>query len=102
MWLVPSTRASSDGVDDSDSGEWIHLKRGIDIKGCGQSVYVDTASCSAVGFELDNKIGPRAYLCLAGIDYEKPELGSDGLVLGIRTLSVEPHCFITYSFKFEE
>ncbi|KAI5673839.1 hypothetical protein M9H77_14203 [Catharanthus roseus] len=28
-WLVPSMRASSDGVDDLDSGEWIHLKRGI-------------------------------------------------------------------------
>ncbi|KAI5677776.1 hypothetical protein M9H77_08726 [Catharanthus roseus] len=34
-WLVPSTRASSDGVDDSDLGEWIHLKRGIDRRGCG-------------------------------------------------------------------
>ncbi|KAI5680981.1 hypothetical protein M9H77_02208 [Catharanthus roseus] len=33
--LVPSTRASSDGVDDSDSGEWIHLKRGVDREGCG-------------------------------------------------------------------
>ncbi|KAI5683617.1 hypothetical protein M9H77_04845 [Catharanthus roseus] len=29
-----------------------------------------------------------------------PELGSDGLVLGIRTLSVEPHCCITCYFKF--
>ncbi|KAI5654231.1 hypothetical protein M9H77_31418 [Catharanthus roseus] len=29
-----------------------------------------------------------------------PELGSDGLVLGLRTLSVEPHCCITCSFKF--
>ncbi|KAI5658889.1 hypothetical protein M9H77_27682 [Catharanthus roseus] len=29
-WLVPSTRASSDGVDDLDSGEWIHFKRGVD------------------------------------------------------------------------
>ncbi|KAI5653255.1 hypothetical protein M9H77_30442 [Catharanthus roseus] len=28
--------------------------------------------------------------CSAGIDYEMPELGSDGLVLRIRTLSVEP------------
>ncbi|KAI5675568.1 hypothetical protein M9H77_06518 [Catharanthus roseus] len=34
-WLVPSTRASSDSVDDSDPGEWIHLKRGIDRGGCG-------------------------------------------------------------------
>ncbi|KAI5664439.1 hypothetical protein M9H77_23762 [Catharanthus roseus] len=30
--------------------------------------------------------------CLAGTDYEMPELGSDDLVLGIQTLSVEPHC----------
>ncbi|KAI5649942.1 hypothetical protein M9H77_35947 [Catharanthus roseus] len=29
--------------------------------------------------------------CLASINYEMPELGSHGLVLGIRTLSVEPH-----------
>ncbi|KAI5650161.1 hypothetical protein M9H77_36166 [Catharanthus roseus] len=28
-WLVPRMRASSVGVDDSDSGEWIHLKRGV-------------------------------------------------------------------------
>ncbi|KAI5671313.1 hypothetical protein M9H77_11677 [Catharanthus roseus] len=34
-WLVPRKRASSDGMDDSDSGEWIHLKRGIDCGGCG-------------------------------------------------------------------
>ncbi|KAI5663061.1 hypothetical protein M9H77_22384 [Catharanthus roseus] len=34
-WLVPRMRASSDGVDDPDSGEWIHLKRGVDHGGCG-------------------------------------------------------------------
>ncbi|KAI5658631.1 hypothetical protein M9H77_27424 [Catharanthus roseus] len=34
-WLVPRTRASSDGVDDLNSGEWIHLKRGIDHRECG-------------------------------------------------------------------
>ncbi|KAI5654808.1 hypothetical protein M9H77_31995 [Catharanthus roseus] len=34
-WLVPRTRASSDGVDDSDSRKWIHLKRGVDREGCG-------------------------------------------------------------------
>ncbi|KAI5676598.1 hypothetical protein M9H77_07548 [Catharanthus roseus] len=34
-WLVLHTRASSDGVDISDSREWIHLKRGIDCEGCG-------------------------------------------------------------------
>ncbi|KAI5671332.1 hypothetical protein M9H77_11696 [Catharanthus roseus] len=33
-WLVPSTRAFSDGVDDSDSKEWIHWKRGVDRGGC--------------------------------------------------------------------
>ncbi|KAI5667818.1 hypothetical protein M9H77_17671 [Catharanthus roseus] len=38
--------------------------------------------------------------CLAGIDYEMLKLGSDGLVLGIRTLSVELYCCITCSFKF--
>ncbi|KAI5649287.1 hypothetical protein M9H77_35292 [Catharanthus roseus] len=101
-WLVPRTRASSDGVDDSDSEEWIHLKR----------VYVDITSCNTVGFDrlvksqegLETEVGPRINLvvhffcnqafvwCLAGIDYEMPELGSDGLVLGIRTLSVKPHC----------
>ncbi|KAI5667215.1 hypothetical protein M9H77_17068 [Catharanthus roseus] len=35
MWLIPRTRASSDGVDVLDSGEWIHLKRGVDRRGCG-------------------------------------------------------------------
>ncbi|KAI5676597.1 hypothetical protein M9H77_07547 [Catharanthus roseus] len=34
-WLILRTRASSDGVDVSDSREWIHLKRGIDCEGCG-------------------------------------------------------------------
>ncbi|KAI5673209.1 hypothetical protein M9H77_13573 [Catharanthus roseus] len=29
-WLVPRMRASSNGVDDSDSGEWIHFERGVD------------------------------------------------------------------------
>ncbi|KAI5682234.1 hypothetical protein M9H77_03462 [Catharanthus roseus] len=34
-WLIPRTRASSDGVDYSDLGEWIYLKRGVDCRGCG-------------------------------------------------------------------
>ncbi|KAI5677948.1 hypothetical protein M9H77_08898 [Catharanthus roseus] len=34
--LVPRTRASSDGVDVSNSGEWIHLKRGVDRGGLTQ------------------------------------------------------------------
>ncbi|KAI5663612.1 hypothetical protein M9H77_22935 [Catharanthus roseus] len=33
-WLVSHTRASYDDVDVSESGEWIHLKRGIDYGGC--------------------------------------------------------------------
>ncbi|KAI5681864.1 hypothetical protein M9H77_03092 [Catharanthus roseus] len=35
-WLVPYMRAFSNGVDVSDSKEWIHLKRGVDHGGCGQ------------------------------------------------------------------
>ncbi|KAI5657822.1 hypothetical protein M9H77_26615 [Catharanthus roseus] len=34
-WLVSRTRVFSDGVDDLDSGEWIHLKRGEDFGKCG-------------------------------------------------------------------
>ncbi|KAI5675332.1 hypothetical protein M9H77_06282 [Catharanthus roseus] len=41
----------------------------------------------------------RSYVVWLVFDYEMPELSSDGLVLGIRTLSVEPHCCITCSFK---
>ncbi|KAI5675504.1 hypothetical protein M9H77_06454 [Catharanthus roseus] len=75
-WLVPRTSASSDGVDVSDSGEWIHLKRGVD----------HNASCFVVGFGrlvesqegLETEVGARADL----------------------TLSMEPHCCITCSFKF--
>ncbi|KAI5680188.1 hypothetical protein M9H77_01415 [Catharanthus roseus] len=33
----------------------------------------------------------RSYVFWLVFDYEMPELSSDGLVLGIRTLSVEPH-----------
>ncbi|KAI5663726.1 hypothetical protein M9H77_23049 [Catharanthus roseus] len=34
-WLVPRTRPSFDGVDDSNSGKCIHLKRSIDRGGFG-------------------------------------------------------------------
>ncbi|KAI5658186.1 hypothetical protein M9H77_26979 [Catharanthus roseus] len=51
--------------------------------------YVDIASCSTVGRPpceskegLETKVGLRANLCLAGIDYEILELGSDDLILG--------------------
>ncbi|KAI5681521.1 hypothetical protein M9H77_02749 [Catharanthus roseus] len=69
-WLVPRTRASSDGMDDSDLGEWIYLKRGVDCGGVAQSVYVDTASYSALGFgclvesqeRLETEVGLKADL----------------------------------------
>ncbi|KAI5677923.1 hypothetical protein M9H77_08873 [Catharanthus roseus] len=75
----------------SDSGEWIHLKRGVVLWRVwpNRSTY-NTASCSAEGFET--KVGPRADLSgcygnralvwyLTGIDYEKLELSSDDLVM---------------------
>ncbi|KAI5677386.1 hypothetical protein M9H77_08336 [Catharanthus roseus] len=34
----------------------------------------------------------RSYVVWLVFHYEMPELGSNSLVLGIRTLSVEPHC----------
>ncbi|KAI5657042.1 hypothetical protein M9H77_25835 [Catharanthus roseus] len=67
---------------------------------------MDTVSCSVVGFDclveskegLETEVGPRPVWtsdmgvqlfgnralvwCLAGIDYEMPELGSDDLVMG--------------------
>ncbi|KAI5683859.1 hypothetical protein M9H77_05087 [Catharanthus roseus] len=107
-WLVSHTRASSNGVDDSDSGEWIHLKKGVDSRGCGpiglRGHYI--MLCCGVRPPSGNDMGVRLFCnqalvwCLAGIDYEMPKLGCDGLVLGIQTLSVEPHCCIICSFKF--
>ncbi|KAI5682477.1 hypothetical protein M9H77_03705 [Catharanthus roseus] len=69
-WLVPHTRASSDGIDVSDSGEWIYLKRGVDRGGCGpislrgQHIML----CGGVGRlvesqeGLETKVIPRADL----------------------------------------
>ncbi|KAI5667810.1 hypothetical protein M9H77_17663 [Catharanthus roseus] len=58
---------------------WIHLKRGVVPGGFGPiSIYVDIASCSTYSC-----YGNRALVwCLAGIDYEMPELFSDDLVMG--------------------
>ncbi|KAI5675342.1 hypothetical protein M9H77_06292 [Catharanthus roseus] len=101
-WLVPCTRASSDGVDISDSGEWIHLKRGV----APWRVWPNWSTWTlhhALRWDshlvesqegLETKVGPRIDLverlfgnralvwCLAGIDYEMPELDSDDLILG--------------------
>ncbi|KAI5664322.1 hypothetical protein M9H77_23645 [Catharanthus roseus] len=45
MWLVPRRRASFDGMDDSDWGEWIHLKRGVDCGGCGPRAELGSGLC---------------------------------------------------------
>ncbi|KAI5680920.1 hypothetical protein M9H77_02147 [Catharanthus roseus] len=58
-WLVPRTRASSDGLDDLDSGEWIHLKRGIDHGGCGP---IDLRGHLKSQEGLDTEVGPKADL----------------------------------------
>ncbi|KAI5663991.1 hypothetical protein M9H77_23314 [Catharanthus roseus] len=42
----------------------------------------------------------RSYVVWLVFDYKMQELGSDGLILGIQTLSVEPNCCIICSFKF--
>ncbi|KAI5664869.1 hypothetical protein M9H77_24192 [Catharanthus roseus] len=65
LHIVPRTRASSDGVDDSDSGEWIHLKRGVDHGGCGP---IGIMLCGGVrppsgeSEGLETEVGPRADL----------------------------------------
>ncbi|KAI5666770.1 hypothetical protein M9H77_16623 [Catharanthus roseus] len=99
-WLVPRTRASSDGVDDSDSGEWIHLKRGVIPWRAwpNRSTWTpqhalqwdDRLVESQEG--LETKIGPRPDLrlfgnralvwCLTGIDYEMSKFDFDDLIMG--------------------
>ncbi|KAI5648300.1 hypothetical protein M9H77_34305 [Catharanthus roseus] len=51
IYIVSRTRASSDGVDVSNSGELIYLKRGIDREGCGTIGLSGNTSCSTVGFD---------------------------------------------------
>ncbi|KAI5667539.1 hypothetical protein M9H77_17392 [Catharanthus roseus] len=70
----------------------------LTAEGVAQLVYVDTVSCSTVGFGrlvksregLETKVGPEADLCLACIDYETPELDSEDLVLGFRLCPWSP------------
>ncbi|KAI5668215.1 hypothetical protein M9H77_18068 [Catharanthus roseus] len=58
-WLVPRTRVSFDDVDVLDSGEWIHLKRGIDRGGYGpiglrgHHIMLSGGLCSCVLIRLD-------------------------------------------------
>ncbi|KAI5662370.1 hypothetical protein M9H77_21693 [Catharanthus roseus] len=69
-WLVPRTKASSNGVDDLDSGEWIHLKSGVDCGGystmglCGQRIMLcgGVRPPSEESGGLDTEVGPRADL----------------------------------------
>ncbi|KAI5668978.1 hypothetical protein M9H77_18831 [Catharanthus roseus] len=97
----PCTRASSDGVDVLDLGEWIHLKRGD-----GRLVESQEGLETKVGPSTDLVGAPgilrlfdnRALLWyLAGIDYEIPNLGSDDLVLGSRRYPWSPTVALTYS-----
>ncbi|KAI5673764.1 hypothetical protein M9H77_14128 [Catharanthus roseus] len=85
-WLVSRTRASSDSVDGFRLGRVDLLQEGRrTMKGLAQSIYMDTASCSALGSAAlkRNCYGNRALVwCLAGIDCDMSELGSDDLVLG--------------------
>ncbi|KAI5661639.1 hypothetical protein M9H77_20962 [Catharanthus roseus] len=85
-WLVPRTRASSDDVDG-----FLTLRVDPLEEGCN----------TLRAWPNRAVVSNRALIwCLASIEYEMPELGSDGLVLGIWTLSVEPYCCITCSFQF--
>ncbi|KAI5655077.1 hypothetical protein M9H77_32264 [Catharanthus roseus] len=84
-WLLPRTKASSDDVDG-------FLTLRVDPLEEGRSTLRAWPNCAIV-------CNRALVWCLAGIDYEMPELGSDGLVLGIQTLSMEHHCCIICSFK---
>ncbi|KAI5658068.1 hypothetical protein M9H77_26861 [Catharanthus roseus] len=63
-------RASSDGVDVSYSGEWIHLKRGVDRGGCdpislrGHRIMLcNRVGCLVESQEgIETKVGPRTDL----------------------------------------
>ncbi|KAI5657415.1 hypothetical protein M9H77_26208 [Catharanthus roseus] len=82
--LVLCTRASSDDVDGFRLGKVDPLEEGRNIvEGLAQSVYMDIASCSAVGQPpycscYENQV---LVWCLAGIDCEMPKLSSDDLVI---------------------
>ncbi|KAI5662410.1 hypothetical protein M9H77_21733 [Catharanthus roseus] len=66
-----TSRASYDDVDILDSGEWIHLKMGHRP---GES-----GGARNQGWFQGR---PALVWCLAGFDYEMPELDFDDLVLG--------------------
>ncbi|KAI5661693.1 hypothetical protein M9H77_21016 [Catharanthus roseus] len=109
--LVLRTRASSDDVDVSNSGEWFHLKRGVVQQRCGliglcghRIMLCDRVGCLVECQEgLETKVGPMADLCLAGINYEMPKPDSDDLVLGSKLCSWNPtvvlHVFLNLGIK---
>ncbi|KAI5657909.1 hypothetical protein M9H77_26702 [Catharanthus roseus] len=59
-WLVPHTRAFFDGVDDSNLGEWIHLKRGVDRGGCGPIVLCGHSIMLCVGISSERSGAQQA------------------------------------------
>ncbi|KAI5662508.1 hypothetical protein M9H77_21831 [Catharanthus roseus] len=65
--LVPRTRASSDGVDDSDSREWIYLKRGVVLWRTwpNRSMWTPHHALRWDG-RLETKVGPKADLINSG------------------------------------
>ncbi|KAI5671791.1 hypothetical protein M9H77_12155 [Catharanthus roseus] len=98
--LVFGSEGLSDGVDDSDSREWIHLKRGIVPWRAwpNRSTWTPHHAMRWDGRlvesqeGLETKVGPMADLwlfgnralvwCLDGIEYDMPEFDSDDLVVG--------------------
>ncbi|KAI5662616.1 hypothetical protein M9H77_21939 [Catharanthus roseus] len=109
-WLVFRTRASSDGIDNSDSGEWIHLKRRVvswrvwpnrstwtphhALWWDGRLVESQEGLEAKVGPKIDlveRLFGNRALVwCLAGIDYDMPKFDSDDLFVGSRPCPSSP------------
>ncbi|KAI5663194.1 hypothetical protein M9H77_22517 [Catharanthus roseus] len=87
--LVPHARASSDDVDVSHSGEWIHLKRGI-VPWRAWPNRSTWTTYHAPQWESIAVWKSSARGCLAGIEYGTPELGYDDLDLGSRLGSWSP------------
>ncbi|KAI5652523.1 hypothetical protein M9H77_29710 [Catharanthus roseus] len=94
-WPVPRTRASFDGVDVSNSREWIYLKRSVDRGGCGPIGLHGHRIMLCGGIRLPSRESRGArhralVWYLAGIDYEMSELGSDDFVVGSRLYPWSP------------
>ncbi|KAI5680522.1 hypothetical protein M9H77_01749 [Catharanthus roseus] len=77
-WLVPRTRASSDDVDEFFTLRMDPLEEGRRTLRAWPNRYLRGHRVMLC------VVCNRALVwCLAGIDYDMPKLGSDGLVLGI-------------------